>query len=141
MTQKKANVFRKSIIAFVLVICSISSIASLPVSAKTNSKSKSGKTSLGYTVKSTAKYSGKKTTGIGQVTNGGPCNITVYIWGFAKPAGKVVPASYNNQKSDEMTTYCKTGKSNAWNLCGAYCKSVFNSEKTVSIGVDRFIPQ
>lgn len=64
---------RKITTTMLATICAFSSVAAISASAA--SSTRYAEMSNGYTVSSTASYSGNTTSGKGSVTNGGPCSI------------------------------------------------------------------
>ena len=98
---------RKITTTMLATICAFSSVAAISASAA--SSTRYAEMSNGYTVSSTASYSGNTTSGKGSVTNGGPCSIKVWVYGYYK-SGSYVKLSCNsydsvdNNKSLTVTT-------------------------------------
>lgn len=113
-------------------VCALSSMAAITANAA--SKTVTGTMSNGYTVSSTASYSGKTATGTGKVTNGSTCSISTYIYAYRLSGSSAISAGYAYNYESNNTS-CSATYSGSYTLCGAKCVSTFNSSKTVTAKV------
>lgn len=66
----------------------------LGVGASSGSNSVSTTNSLGYTIKSTARYNAYTAKARGEVPNGGPISMRVFVQGYYKKSGKIYSTGY-----------------------------------------------
>lgn len=127
--KTKSKKICKRFSMMVLVVCIILSTTVISVNASTVTKT--GTTSLGYRVSSTATFSNKTVTGTGKVTNGGPCSIQVYAKGYYVSNGVYVLSCSIKDKVGNTQSLTKS-TSGSYTLRKAVCSSTFNSETTVT---------
>lgn len=119
--------FRKSIILTVMASILISTNV-IGVDASSGSNSVSSVNDLGYSIKTTVKYSGSTATGRGDVTNGGPVSMKVWVRGYYKSNGEVYAYGYKYDKNNEYVTTQSFSYSYTFprSLCGARAKVKFS---------------
>ena len=117
---------RKITTTMLATICAFSSVAAISASAA--SSTRYAEMSNGYTVSSTASYSGNTTSGKGSVTNGGPCSIKVWVY------VKLSCNSYDSVDNNKSLTVTTNGY---YTLVGSKCISQFDSATTVSATVGK----
>ena len=128
--KHKVSKIKRIALSILAVVCALSSTAAISASAASNTKY--AEMSNGYTVSSYTGYSGVSTTGIGTVTNGGPCSIKVWTYGYYK-SGSYVKLSCNAYDSINNNKSLTVNTSGNYNLIGSKCISTFNSATTVSV--------
>lgn len=109
-------------------ICAFSSVAA--------SSTRYAEMSNGYTVSSTASYSGNTTSGKGSVTNGWSCSIKVWVYGYYK-SGSYVKLSCNSYNSVDNNKSLTVTANGYYTLVGSKYFSQFNSATTVSATVGK----
>ena len=120
---------RKASVAILATIFMIFSTTVISVNAATVTKT--GTTSQGYRVSSTATFSNKTVTGNGRVVSGGPCSIQVSAKGYYLSHGVyVLSCSISDKVGSSQSLTKKT--SGSYTLKKAICSSKFNSETTVT---------
>ena len=125
---------RKITTTMLATICAFSSVAAISASAA--SSTRYAEMSNGYTVSSTASYSGNTTSGKGSVTNGGPCSIKVWVYGYYK-SGSYVKLSCNSYDSVVNNKSLTVTTNGYYTLVGSKCISQFDSATTVSATVGK----
>lgn len=130
--KHKVNVIKRTSLTALAVVCALSSTAAINANAASNTRY--AEMSNGYTVSSYTGYSQKATTGIGTVTNGGPCSIKVWAYGYYKSGNyvKLSCNSYDNVSNNKSLTVNTSGY---YTLVGSKCISTFNSATTVQASV------
>lgn len=91
----------------------------------------SGSNSLGYTIKSTARYNAYTAKARGEVSNGGPISMRVSVQGYYKESGKVYSTGYYYDKNKGFTTTTVSTFSHTCPnmLCGSSSKVEFDARK------------
>lgn len=105
----------------------------LGVGVSSGSANVSTTNSLGYTVKSTAKYNAYTAKARGEVSNGGPISMRVSVQGYYKKSGKVYSTGYYYDKNKGFTTTTVSTFSHTCPnmLCGSSSKVEFDAGKSV----------
>ena len=103
----------------------------LGVGASSGSASVSTTNSLGYTIKSTARYNAYTAKARGEVSNGGPISMKVSVQGYYKKGGRVYPTGYFYDKNKGFTTTTVSTFSHTSSnmLCGSSSKVDFEAGK------------
>ncbi|MDE6253358.1 MAG: hypothetical protein K2M78_12125 [Lachnospiraceae bacterium] len=128
MNQKKGN-FRKAAIAVISSVCVLTSFT--PIDAKAATATRTGTTTEGYVVSSTASYIGNSVTGTGTVVSGPPCSIEVYVRGYSNRNGIT---SVSCSIRDKMMYGHSFSKSTSANqpIVRAVCDATFNAGTIVT---------
>ena len=113
---------RKITTTMLATICAFSSVAAISASAA--SSTRYAEMSNGYTVSSTASYSG------------GPCSIKVWVYGYYK-SGSYVKLSCNSYDSVDNNKSLTVTTNGYYTLVGSKCISQFDSATTVSATVGK----
>lgn len=125
--------FKKMVSALAMVtILSATTVTSANATYSTYS-TRTGTTSLGYRVASTASYSGKNIMGEGQVLNGAPCSISLDAKGYYYSNGRLALSCATGRKTDYGTYYSVSASGN-YNIEEAECVATF-SGTTVTANV------
>lgn len=118
--KHKTSQIRRIVVLALTILCMISAFSSLLVGAVT------GTLSNGYTVSSTAGINGKTASGTGQVTNGGPCSISITVYPFRNYNGEAIRLS--GKSNSGYSTLVSKSVPTSYTLCGATCYAYFNTE-------------
>lgn len=124
--------FKKMVSALAMVaILSATTVTSANATYSRYS-TKTGTTSLGYSVASTASYSGKNIMGEGQVTGGAPCSINLYVEGYERTGNNRFVLSCSAGNSTEYGTYLSASGSDDKNIGKVVCTATFSGEKVTA---------
>lgn len=130
--KQKVSKIKRIALTTLAAVCALSSVAA--ISANAASSTRYAEMSNGYTVSSTTRYSGNATTGEGNVTNGGPCSIKVWVYGYYK-SGSYVKLSCNSYDSVSNNKNLTVSTNGYYTLVGSKCISNFNSATSVTATV------
>ncbi|MDE5780181.1 MAG: hypothetical protein K2I03_01695 [Lachnospiraceae bacterium] len=128
MNQKKGN-FRKAAIAVMSSVCVLTSFT--PIDARAATATRTGTTTEGYVVSSTASYIGNSVTGTGRVVSGPPCSIEVYVRGYSKRNGITFVSCAIKDRMAYGNSLTKT-TSGSYSIVKAACDATFNGGTKVT---------